>query len=112
MNSKEALDILNDFILRGNRINSEQKKKINEYCKLIEKDLELLEKIRNKDTRMNALQVASIFDYKDRALYYIGYCPICGESTTVLAWQGEDTEERCSHCGQLLLFKSTNVMLL
>ena len=46
MTSKEALDILNNFIPREKHIDSERNKKIKECYELIEKDLERLEKLK------------------------------------------------------------------
>ena len=46
MNSKEALDILNNFIPREKHIDSERNKKIKECYDLIKKDLERLEKLK------------------------------------------------------------------
>ena len=51
--SKEALDILNNFIPREKHIDSERNKKIKECYELIKKDLDLLEKIMNKDRDNN-----------------------------------------------------------
>ena len=98
---QQAFDFIFGYALDG-ALNVDEHCKVREYAKIVQEAIDKAIEYNNKNTTLKATNVRSTWDEDND--YLIGTCPICNHTNEVLTVWATDTTQKCSYCGQELLF--------